>query len=64
MTRRQSGMALAELLVASVIAALVMVSLSGVLQGVRQTEAHLSGRALLQRDARLALARMATMVEG
>lgn len=64
MTRRQSGMALAELLVAAVIAALVMLSLSGVLQGVRQTEAHLSGRALLQRDARLALARMATMVEG
>jgi type II secretory pathway pseudopilin PulG len=57
-------MALAELLVAAAIAALVMASLAGVLEGVRQTDTQLSGRALLQRDARLALARMATMVEG
>lgn len=63
MTRRQRGMALAELLIAAAIAALVMASLAGVLGSVRQTDAQLSERALLQRDARLALARMATMVE-
>lgn len=64
MTRRQSGMALAELLVAAVIAALLMVGLNGVLQGTRQTDEQISGRALLQRDARLTMARMAAMVEG
>lgn len=64
MMRRQGGMALAELLVAAVIAALLMAGLNGVLQGVQQTNQHLSGRALLQRDARLAMARVAVMVEG
>lgn len=64
MTRHQRGVALAELLVAAAIAALLMATLAGVLDGVRQTDTQLAGRALLQRDARLALARMANMVEG
>ena len=55
MTRQQRGMALAELLVAATIAALVMASLAGVLFNMQQTDTQLSGRALLQRDARLAL---------
>lgn len=64
MKRRQRGIALAELLVAAVIAALVMAALGGVLASVRQTDSALSERAVLQRDARLALARIAAMVEG
>jgi type II secretory pathway pseudopilin PulG len=64
MKRRQRGIALAELLVAAVIAALVMAALGGVLASVGQTDSVLSERAVLQRDARLALARIAAMVEG
>lgn len=64
MRHRQQGLALAELLVAAAIGALLMLTLAGTLDGVRQTDTQLAGRALLQRDARLALARMAGMVEG
>lgn len=63
MTRRQRGIALAELLVAAVIAAVVMSALAAVLGSVRQADSLFSERALLQRDARLALERIATMVE-
>lgn len=62
--RRQRGIALAELLVAAAIAALVMTALAGVLGSVRQADTQFSERTLLQRDARLALERIAMMVEG
>lgn len=62
--KRQRGIALAELLVAAAIAALVMTALAGVLGSVRQADTQFSERALLQRDARLALERIAMMVEG
>lgn len=60
----QRGIALVELLVAALIAALVLGSLTAVLTGLRRSDSVLSERALLQRDARLALERIAGMVEG
>lgn len=60
----QRGIALAELLVAAVIAALVLGSLGAVVAGMRQGDAVLGERAMLRRDARLALDRIAAMVEG
>jgi len=59
----QRGIALVELLVAAVIAALVLGSLAGVLVSLRQTDSVIDERATLQRDARLALERIAAMVE-
>ena len=59
----QRGIALVELLVAALIAALVLGSLTAVLTGLRRSDSVLSERALLQRDARLALERIAAMVE-
>lgn len=64
MRHRKQGLALPELLVATAIGALLMLALAGTLDGLRQTDTQLAGRALLQRDARLALARIASMVEG
>lgn len=60
----QRGIALVELLVGAAITALVLAALAGVTSTVRQTSSQLSERALLQRDARLALERVATMFEG
>jgi hypothetical protein len=45
------------------IAALVLGSLAGMLGGLRQSDAVIGERATLQRDARLALERIAAMVE-